>query len=176
MIWTDYFIKRKVQGLARDMAARTHCFRSLKEAHDIVVFFEHKDREAIEPCMETLRMLRKNVRSCVYISSHDAEFTPKGKNDYRVCSDGKEISRWGFPSADVTEQVNAMKADILIDLTGKSCYVMKYLMLLHPSTFKMGLKRGEQDLYDFSLSVTDKDDIRYLFGQIIFYLQTIRSK
>lgn len=171
---TEYFIQRKVKRLARVTAKRNHFFRSLKEAHDIVVFYEGKNLEEIEPCLETLRMLKKNVRACVSVSVEAPADFP---DSYVLVNTAKDISIWGFPKHETIKRVNAMKADILIDLTGKNCYPMRYLMLQHPSTFKIGLKRGyEQDMYDFSLSVTDKDNMKYLFGQIIFYLQTIRSK
>ncbi|MDF9829865.1 hypothetical protein [Parabacteroides sp. PF5-6] len=174
MILTDYFIKRKVRRLARETGNRNHCFRSLKEAHDILVFYEGKNLEEIEPCLETLRMLRKNVRACVYVAVEAPADFPES---YVLLNKVKDLTVFGFPKEEVIKKVNAVKADILIDLTGKGCAPMRYLMLQHPSAFKIGLKRGyEQDMYDFSLSVTDRNDMKYLFGQIIFYLQTIRGK
>jgi len=170
----EYFIQRKVKRLAAGMAKRVHCFRSLKEAHDIVVFYEGKNLEEIEPCLETLRMLRKNVRACVSVSVEAPADFPES---YVLVNTAKELNFWGFPKNETIERVNAMNADILIDLTSKGCYPMRYLMLMHPSTFKIGLKREhEQNMYDFSLAVTDRKDMKYLFGQIIFYLQTIRTQ
>lgn len=170
----EYFIKRKVKRLAKNTAKRNHCFRSLKEAHDIVVFYEGKNLEEIEPCLETLRMLRKNVRACVSVTVEAPAGFPES---YVLVNTATDINILGFPKNKTISRVNAMKADILIDLTSKGCYPMRYLMLHHPSTFKIGLKRGyEQDMYDFSLAVTDKNNMKYLFGQVIFYLQTIRSK
>lgn len=170
---TEYFIQKKVKKMAMETAQRSHCFRSLKEAHDIVVFYEGKNLEEIEPCLETLRMLKKNVRACVSVTVEAPADFPES---YVMVNTAKDLTLWGFPKPETIERVKAMHADILIDLTGKNCYSMRYLMLSHPSTFKIGLKRGpERDMYDFSLSVTDRDDMKYLFGQIIFYLQTIRT-
>lgn len=174
MILTDYFIKRKIRRMATETGNRSHCFRSLKEAHDILVFYEGKNLEEIEPCLETLRMLRKNVRACVYVSVETPDNFPES---YVLVNKVKDLTAFGFPRQEAIEKVNQVKADILIDLTAKGCAPMRYLMLQHPAMFKIGLKRGyERDMYDFSLSVTDKDDMKYLFGQIIFYLQTIRGK
>lgn len=171
---TDFFIKRGVRKLAANPGSRRHCFRSLKEAHDIVVFYEAKDVEEIEPCLETLRMLKKNVTACVYSSVETPADFP---DSYVIANSVKDFSFLRFPKHQIIQKVNAMKTDMLIDLTGKNCYPMHYLMLQHPSTFKIGLKRGhEQDMYDLTIAVTDRDDMMYLFGQIIFYLQTIRSK
>jgi len=173
MILSNYFIKKKVVKMAAGAAKRKHCFRSLKEAHDILIFFEAKDEDKIEPCLETLRMLKKNVQVCLYVSR---KIPLAANDDYLMIYENKTIDSFGFPTLALCRKVNEIKADVLIDLTSGSCYPMKYLMLQHPSCFKVGLKRKEQDMYDFSLSVTDRDDLMYLFGQIIFYLQTIRSK
>lgn len=171
---TDYFIKKGVNRLINNPTNRNHRFLSLKEAHDILIFYETKDRDEIEPCLETLRMLRKNVQVCLFSSG---KVLPEEKASYLIIEDGKDINRLGYPTTNINKKVNAIKADILIDLTRKNCYPMKYLMLQHPSIFKIGLKRGnEQDIYDLAISVTDREDMMYLFGQIIFYLQTIRSK
>ena len=77
----------------------------------------------------------------------------------------------GDPEADAS-----VKADILIDLTRPDCYPMQYLMLQHPCRFKVGVKHADIDLYDLSISVTEREDIKHLFEHILFYLQAIRSK
>ena len=51
-----------------------------------------------------------------------------------------------------------------------------YLMLQHPCRFKVGVKHADIDLYDLSISVTEREDIKHLFEHILFYLQAIRSK
>lgn len=56
------------------------------------------------------------------------------------------------------------------------CYALQYIALRHPSAFKVGIKYPGQEWYDLGLTVTDKDDIQYLFGQILFYLRSIRAK
>ena len=47
---------------------------------------------------------------------------------------------------------------------------------LRNETYKIGIKKAERDLHDFSLLVTDRDEFNYLFEQILFYLQNIRTK
>ena len=87
-----------------------------------------------------------------------------------------DLNAWGFPSDSVLEKVGALKADILIDITRPGCYALQYIALRHPSAFKVGIKYPGQEWYDLGLTVTDKDDIQYLFGQILFYLRSIRAK
>ena len=83
---------------------------------------------------------------------------------------------WQVPSDVVLERFKTVKADILIDLTRPDCYPMQYLMLQHPCRFKVGVKHADIDLYDLSISVTEREDIKHLFEHILFYLQAIRSK
>lgn len=170
---TDYFIKKKIQRLVRKSLQRKRDFLTLKEAHTILVFYNLKDQEDIEPGLETLRMMHKKVLACVYVPNVLPAEVPEF---YTPVFAMKDINFLGFPSESVAKQVESIKADILIDLTRRGNHVMKYLMLRNQSPFKVGLKQNDQDYYDLAIAVTDRDDIMYLFGQIIFYLKTIRTK
>lgn len=169
---TDYFIKKKIDALAKVSTQRNRDFHTLKEAHNILIFYDLKDQDKIEPCLETLRMMHKKVLVCIYTSQTKDSFPEL----YLPVNAKSDVSALGIPKEDVCNKVCNIKADLLIDLSGRNNHVMKYLMLLHPCPFKVGLKRNGQEIYDFSIVVTDRDDIMYLFGQILFYLKTIRAK
>jgi hypothetical protein len=173
-MWTDYFIKRKIRKLAKGTALRFHRFCPLDKADDILVFLEMKDRKQIQPCLDTLQKLRKRVKVCMFVPRNTR---PEHRFSGLSVCETKDINRWGFPANHIVSPVTTLKADILIDLTGMDCHSMKYMMLQHPSTFKTGLKWEEaQDMYDFSITMTNSDNVKHLFEQILFYLQTIRSK
>lgn len=172
MILSNYFIKKNIRGLAADPPARSRLFRNLQDVRKILVFYEARDKEAVEPCLETLRGLHKEMTVCVYAPGASSPSFPEG---YQVIGP-KDVSLWGFPTPSKTHALQELKADLLIDLSGRNCYPLQYLLLLHPCPFKVGIKRQSPDLYDLSISVTDQDDIKYLFGQILFYLQSIHSK
>ena len=87
----------------------------------------------------------------------------------------KLLSAWGFPSEEVVSQLASIPVDLLIDLTQPGCYPMQYVALRHPSTFKVGVKYPEQEWYDMGLLVAERNDIAYLFEQILFYLRTIHA-
>ena len=53
---------------------------------------------------------------------------------------------------------------------------MKYLLLKHTCPYKVGVKHPDMELYDLSISVTAREDIKQIFEHILFYLQAIRSK
>lgn len=171
---TDYFIRRKVQSLGAVATARKHNFCALKEAKHILVLYHAADQEVVEPCLETLRMLHKEVQACIYVSGTDVPEVPD--TSYTLVQARTDLDIWYMPQEAIIKQFNSLRADILIDLTSSDCYVMQYLMLLHPSTFKVGIKRNNIALHDLAITVTDADGIKHLFGHILFYLQTIRSK
>lgn len=170
---TNYFIKKKVQSLASGAANRKHEFCTLEDANHILVLYQADDHELVEPCLEKLRKMRKKVQACVFVSGSTV---PEMNASYMTVHSKKDLDTWLAPSDAVVEQFKTVRADILIDLTRPDCYPMQYLMLQHPCRFKVGVKRAGIDLYDLSISLTEREDIKHLFEHILFYLQTIRSK
>lgn len=172
MILSNYFIKKKIRELIAHPPARRRAYRSLNEVRHILVFYEAKDRDQVEPCLETLRKMHKQVTACVYAPGSGSGPFPDG---YRVIGP-KDVNRGGFPSAATSRAIKEINADLLIDLSRPGCYPLQYLLLQHPCPFKAGSKTDGPDLYDLSILVTGQDGIPYLFEQILFYLQSIHSK
>lgn len=170
---TNYFIKKKIRSLASGAAGRKHGCCALGDAVHILVLFRADDWESLEPCLELLRKKHgKKVQACVYVSGEalleQASCIPvHAKRDVNV---------WQIPADAVQERFKKIPADILVDLTPADCYPMQYLMLRHPCRFKVGVKHPDIDLYDLSISVTGREDIKRLFEHILFYLEAIRSK
>lgn len=202
MILTNYFLRKKINSFADAFRMREGYFRSFEEVRHILVFYDLRDRESIALYMEKLRKLHKEVRGCVLVSSAPARPAETASGDVsgedRVVASGqatasrrvpasgqvpadyavslsKNLNVWGFPSEATRRAVDALPADLLIDLTRRHCYAMQYLVLRHPSRFKVGPKRVGFDLYDLSIVPVDRDDTAYLFDQILFYLQAIHS-
>ena len=173
MILTNYFIKRKINALAKRSAKRSHHFQTLDEVKDILVFYDIRNWHEVEPHLKKLRTAQKKVKECVYIPQGIRPDIDTRKVQLFAVND---LDLWNFPTKEITENLKSIKADILIDLCDQSCLPMQYLMLLHPAPFKVGGKREDQDVFDLSISVTGKGNIDYLFRQILFYLETIRSK
>ena len=169
---TKHFIRKKVKELA-GVKKRQSYFCTLKDARHIMVLFDAEDKDAVEPCLETLRMLHKNINVCAYISG---DTVPEMNQSYMVVHAKTDLDMWYMPKNELQKKFCACSADILIDLTRGENYVMHYLLLKHPGTFKIGARSNELDLYDFTISVTENADIKHIFGHILFYLQTIRSK
>ena len=170
---TNYFIKKKVQSLASDAANRRHEFCTLEDARRVLVLYQADDHELVEPCLNALRKMQKKVVAGVFVSG-EKNFEPN--TSCIPVHAKKDLDTWSVPSDKVVEQFKTTGADIMIDLTRSDCYPMQYLMLQHPCRFKVGVKHVDVDLYDLSISVTEREDIKHLFEHILFYLQAIRSK
>lgn len=175
MIISTYFIKRKVQEMKSQAQHRTHRFCALPEARSLLLFYLASDQEEIEPCLETLRMMRKSVSIC-RIGEGLSQAGDKASNVYQLdCRN--DLDLWGFPTKAKQQELAAIHADIVIDLCRQENPLIHYLVLSHPAAFKVGTRRtDEEGICDFSILASERNDLKYLFGQIIFYLQTIRSK
>lgn len=176
MILSKQFLNKKIRKLSEESAARVHCYRSLNDVKYILVICEAKDWKTVASCVETLKAMGKTVHVCVYTQKQ--EDTPIWDYAYLLVEAGKDINLWGFPHKSIRNQLNGLSVDLLIDLTSGKVPVMRYLMLQQPATFKVGAKRpSEEDMYDLSIVMKgDAFDIPFLFGQILIYLQAIRSK
>ena len=173
-MFTNYFIKKKIQALVSDAGGRPRrslpWMRHVRFWSCIIWRITRDAMRALEP----LRKAKKDIKTCVYVPSEGADIPFDDSNiPVHIKND---LNAWGFPSDSVLKKVGALKADILIDITRPGCYALQYIALRHPSAFKVGIKYPGQEWYDLGLSVTDKDDIQYLFGQILFYLRSIRAK
>lgn len=170
---TNYFIRKKVKALAGKSGRRQSRFCSLSEARQVLVLFNAENRDVVESCLDKLRKLNKNVQACAYVSG---DTVPEMPPSYQVIHAKTDLDMWYMPKEEICKKFNANKADILIDLTMGNNYVMQYLLLQHPSLFKVGARSNDLDLYDLTISVTEATDIKHIFEHILFYLQTIRSK
>lgn len=168
---TKCLIRRKVKKLAGQGRGWNRRFCTLDDARKILVLFDAEDSGAIEPCLEKLRAQHKDVRVCMYTS----ECVAAEMDGMTVCAE-TDTDMWYMPRKAIERRFCACDADIIIDLTHSGNYIMQYLLLKHPALFKVGTKSGEPDLYDLTIYVTENRGKRYVFEQIVFYLQTIRFK
>lgn len=176
MILTRHFLYKKIKALSKDALIRAHCYRSLEDVRYVLLMCEARDWKAVQPCIETMKGMGKTMHVCVYTRKN--EETPIWDYAYLLVEEGKDMNIWGFPDINMRKQLNSLSVDMLVDLTSSEVPVMRYLMLQHPASFKVGAKRAsEPDMYDLSIVMKeDVHDIPFLFGQILVYLQAIRSR
>ena len=142
-MFTNYFIKKKIQALVSDAGGRPHRSLSLDEARSLLVLYNIEDHEDVMRALEPLRKAKKDIKTCVYVPSGGADIPFDDSNiPVHIKND---LNAWGFPSDSVLEKVGALKADILIDITRPGCYALQYIALRHPSAFKVGIKYPGQE-------------------------------
>ncbi len=173
MVFSNYFIKKRIQSLLKEVSGRTPRFCTMDEAKDILVVFNLEDKKDVLVCLQKLKEFDKNIQACVYIPKKNKDLEPE--SSWIVIQEEDSDSK-GIPTEAVCNKFTSIRADILIDLTRKNNYYMHYLLLQHPSNFKVGNKSSLRAMYDMTVAATDNDDITPLFDHILFYLLTIRSK
>ncbi|MDR1455210.1 MAG: hypothetical protein LBJ01_06130 [Tannerella sp.] len=175
MIFTEYFINRKIEALRKASGTRRLRYRALDDTRHILILCDVSDWKAVETCIHTLKAMKKSVHVCVYTPTQDR--TRIWDYGYLLVEAKKDIDCWGFPKKYILEQLRHLPADMLLDLTNEDCPALRYLMLRHPAAFKVGAKHvSGRDWYDFSIVLKDgTHDVAFLFRQVLNYLQMIHS-
>lgn len=175
MILTNYFLKKEIRKLVQKASARPHQYRSINDIKDILFICDAKDWDTGRQCVEKLKSLHKNVNTAIYAPT--AKDTPTWYSNYLLLRADKDVNLFGFPESGILKQFCHLPADLLIDFSGEPSSAMFYMFLQHPSTFKAGIKRTENTVYDFSIIPPEgNDNLQYLFEQLLNYLQSITSK
>lgn len=173
MIFQGYFIRKKIQALAKSSARKSR-YCSLYEAKTFLMTFNIKDKDDILPCVEQLKELKKDIYISVFIPKKMKIAIETDSAWFQVKEE--ELGPNGLPLLPLCEQFNAVPTDILIDLTREDDHAMHYLELLHPVSFKIGNKSSLRDLFDLTIPMREDDTIPQSLQHILYYLQTIRSK
>jgi len=175
MVLTNYFLKKEIRKLIRKSSERPHQYRSLDDIHSLLFICNAKDWETARSCIEKLRSMKKTVNTAIYAPT--SKDVPTWYSNYLLLRADKDVDVLGFPDKSLQRQFYHLPADLLIDFSGENSTPMYYMFLKHPATFKVGVKNSEDSAYDFSIipPPDEKDNLPYLFDQIISYLRTINS-
>ena len=175
MIITNYFLKKEIQKLKDKAANRPHQYRSIEDVNKILFICNSTDWDTGRHCIEKLKSINKTVNTAIYATSE--KDVPTWYSNYLLLRADRDLDMWGFPDKSLQSQFNALPADIILDFSGEEAPAMHYMFLKHTSTFKAGIKRSENSVYDFSIiPPKDKNDLQFLFDQLINYLKIISSK
>ncbi len=173
MILSKWIIRNKIKGLVLQSKKRNHRFISLKDVQSLFLLVDLETYRALAEDIEALKKENKQVSVCLIV---------QGNEDYRdvnadlVLNIKHDLNWLGLPASDFLDSMKKFPANLFISLTEKESYLTSYLTLSHPAPMKIGINRQGDNIYDFSITPTEKKDIRFLFGQILFYLRTIDAK
>ena len=171
MILSYYFIRKRIQELLKHPQARRRRFFAWNEVKSLWIIYLQKDCAEVEACIAQLEAMGKEVHCLVF--APDAQVSSTEKEAQLVCTKA-DMNLWAFPSEAIEKHFCADPCDMLLDLVPDEHLPLQYLELKHPAPFKIGIKKTSDGLYDCTLEVS-KRDIRYIFAQMLHYLQTFRS-
>ena len=175
MILTNYFLKKEIRKLIAKASCRPHQYRSMDDVKSILFICNAKDWDTGRHCVEQLKSMGKNISTAIYAPTEKE--VPTWYSNYLLLRADRDVDIWSFPDKSIQKQFLHLPADLLLDFSGEQFTAMNYLFLQHPSTFKAGIKRTVNSVYDLSIiPMEDKDDFQYLFDQLLNYLKTITSK
>ena len=175
IVLTKYFLKREIQRLIRKSSERPHQYRSMDDIKNILLICDSSDWSVIRGFIEKLKAMQKTVNTAIY--ALDKKDVPTWYSNYLLLRADRDVNLWGFPEQTLQRQFYHLPADLLIDFSSIHACSLHYMFLKHPSTFKAGIKHSEDVIYDFSIiPPEDSNDLKFLFDQLISYLNTIQSK
>ena len=90
-----------------------------------------------------------------------------------ICN--RDLNLFFKPKIEKTKEFLEKKFDILIDLTLKEGFPLKYLVSLSDSTFKVGRYFEKDNDIDFMIDISKQPSIEYLIEQIKIYVSLINN-
>lgn len=170
---SSYSIKRKIQTLLKSNSNRKFKSLELDKTDNILILSDYEDILPLQEIIKSEPLLKNKVTVCYINGAKETELLLA--KSLKIDLD-KDTNAFLIPSMQCIESFNSINADMIIDLSNSSSYTLKYLMLQHPALFKVGIKQSKDNLYDLSILMTESNDLRQNFDQILFYLKRIRSK
>ncbi len=172
-----FWLKYKILRLCKN-DRRKKRFLSLDKIQTVLVIFEATDYDAAHAFIKQLEQMKKKVTVYCYKTSENKN--NYSKTSYHLISNKTDIDRLGFPRRHLSEDLRILdQYDLLVDLTLNENMSIEYLVALSGIPLKVGLKKNEFPLYDFSISnlpdSKNKHTISELGKQILHYLNTIQS-
>ncbi|MCK9343539.1 MAG: hypothetical protein M0P33_06485 [Massilibacteroides sp.] len=172
MILTNLFLRKKIKKLAKASYQYPHAFKPLEKVNTIVLLYLREQMNSVEKISRDLIDQKIAVKHVIY----DPNESLPDESASHLYVGNKDLNTFGFPSAYVKKKFQAMKADLIIDLTVEPSYFLRYLALCSPDAFRVGIGRAEELGYEFTLRSTEKSDLAYNFSQILFYLRSFDAK
>lgn len=87
----------------------------------------------------------------------------------------KDFNFWGIPNKPVVNYFISKDHDLMIDCCSKKNFISKYVTGLSMAKLKAGYFYEDADILDFMINDGDKNDIKYLLDQLIFYLKEMKN-
>lgn len=166
------YIDRCIRKLEKRQTRDTR-FVNLKDIKTVVLLFdaERINNTKLSDFMERIGADKK-ISAWGYSSK---ESTEKEMVNIHYLN-GKSVSFLDKPSDVIAKNFTSEQPDVLIDLTLREMLPLKYLLGISKASCRCGFPKEGYGLYDFEVKIESGEKEADLLKQIIFYLDTIRTK
>lgn len=166
--YINWQVKKRVESKSWQREKR---FVNWSNAHNITVLlsYQNVDLKEITRVKETLA--DKNTTLWIFVDTKQ-EIAP---SDKVVFLTKQSVSAFGKPNDTIIKNFLKEESDIVIDLTEKEIFPIKYLLGISTAHCRCGLKKADYH-YDFEISENGQVRRIDLLDQILYYLKTIKEK
>lgn len=171
-------------------ALRQKRFINYDTAQTVLLLFESDYTEKNHIIKKLIEQLQTDGKSvCAWGYADKKEITTAILPSFRIIG-RKELGLFQKPNKTQIKEITDNQYDILIDLTTHEYLPLNYLAIFARAYLKTGMNLLTPPIHDFIINIPsdtktedqplimqqpDKDEIQYLFNQIIFYIKSIRS-
>jgi hypothetical protein len=177
------FKKRAKKYLKSD--TRDKQFVNYDKAKSILLLFESNYSEKNPETKRIIQSLTadgKKVTAWGYVEKKN--ITSPAYPEYRIIN-YKNLGFFQKPHENLIQELLSHEYDLLVDISTRKIVALEYLVLLANAKCKTGMKKNNENLYDFAVDIESHlkeneilvDDLEYsfLYNQILFYLKSIQS-
>lgn len=144
---------------------------NLDEANSVGILWEFDNRDAYIRIENELYLSGIKVVGLCYFAQKKAAIPEE-----IIGFSKKDTSRWlEIPKAKQVEDFISQKFDILIDITGQSCFPIIYATALSEAAFKVGYAGSSTNYFDLNIEFQERPGADQLAGQILYYLKRINK-
>lgn len=162
----------------RKLVKRNKQSLQFTSAKNIALVFDagiEDELDLIKDFIKDIRDLKKSVKSVGFFNLKQVPPLQYSKLEYDFISQ-KELNWWGMPSDDFIKTFINEEFDILIDLTIKDYFPLKYIAATSKAKFKI-CAYNENKIKDFDLllDISKDSSIKNLLKQVKHYLNFINK-
>ncbi len=166
--YIDWQIKK---CLERKSWQREKRFVNWNNAHNITVLLSYQEVDLKEIARVRETLADKNTIIWIFVDTKQE----MASSEKVVFINRQSISFLGKPKEAMINDFLKEKSDIVVDLTDKENFTMKYLLGISKAHCRCGLKKSGYQ-YDFEISGCGQIRRSDLLDQILYYLKTIKEK
>lgn len=173
----EYLLKRSVSKItsSQNTQKRFHNIQTAKSAFVVYEVFSETDYKKINSFIRYLKNQGLEVNSMGYIDENAIpNYCMNSVSADFFCN--KEVNFFNKPKNNSLNNFLARNYDILVDFNLYEKQVLKYTSAVCKAQFKISINDDDWDLFDFLLSVKNKQDLNHILKELIHYLENLGKK